>query len=226
MSVPTHAALKARQRALRAGYPQPMALRVHRAISWIGRAEAERADHDARFLFLWIAFNAAYADARRLDAQGRRDASKHERARIDAFFDLVVRLDASGRIYDAIWARFSGPVRVFLENPFVFRPFWDHQNGEATGAGWQAAFERDQKRLAEALKKRRTAQILGTLFDRLYVLRNQIVHGGATWNGKVNRDQMRDGAAILGFLVPVFVDIMLDNPHEAWGDAFYPVIEG
>ncbi|MGA1210092.1 MAG: hypothetical protein ACO3U4_10700, partial [Gemmobacter sp.] len=209
-----------------AGYPQPMALRGHRASSGIGRAEAERADHDARFLFLWIAFNAAYADARRLDAQGRRDASKHERARIDAFFDLVVRLDASGRIYDAIWARFSGPVRVFLENPFVFRPFWDHQNGEATGAGWQAAFERDQKRLAEALANRRTAQILGTLFDRLYVLRNQIVHGGATWNGKVNRDQMRDGAAILGFLVPVFVDIMLVNPHEAWGDAFYPVIEG
>ena len=34
----------------------------HRAISWIGRAEACGADDDARFIFLWIAFNAAYAD--------------------------------------------------------------------------------------------------------------------------------------------------------------------
>ena len=58
------------------------------------------------------------------------------------------------------------------------------------------------------------------------MLRNQLVHGGATWNGQVNRDQMRDGAAILAFLVPVFVDIMLDHAHEDWGDAFYPVIEG
>jgi len=34
-------------------------LRVHRSISWVDRAEAELDDHDARFLFLWIAFNAA-----------------------------------------------------------------------------------------------------------------------------------------------------------------------
>lgn len=28
--------------------------------------------------------------------------------------------------------------------------------------------------------------ILSILFDRLYVLRNQLVHGGATWNSDVN----------------------------------------
>src|SRR3546814_5794703 len=58
----THAALKAKQRAIRAGFPETMGLRVHRAISWIGRAEACGEDDDARFVFLWIAFNAAYAD--------------------------------------------------------------------------------------------------------------------------------------------------------------------
>lgn len=58
----THAELKTKQRAVREGFPQTMSLRVHRAISWIGRAEACGADADARFIFLWIAFNAAYAD--------------------------------------------------------------------------------------------------------------------------------------------------------------------
>ena len=38
-----------------------MGLRVHRAISWIGRAEVCGTDADAKFIFLWIAFNAAYA---------------------------------------------------------------------------------------------------------------------------------------------------------------------
>ena len=57
-----HVSLKEKQRALRAGFPETMGLRVHRSISWIGRAEITGEDHDAGFLFLWIAFNAAYAD--------------------------------------------------------------------------------------------------------------------------------------------------------------------
>ena len=42
--------------------------------------------------------------------------------------------------------------------------------------------------------------------------------------GKVNRDQVRDCAAILGTLVPVMVDLMLDNPEEDWGRPFYQVV--
>ena len=72
----TFAALKDKQRAIRAGFPQTMGLRVHRAISWIGRAEACDGDDDARFIFLWIAFNAAYADERAFQSvpQGERAA--------------------------------------------------------------------------------------------------------------------------------------------------------
>ncbi|WP_425067816.1 hypothetical protein [Reyranella sp.] len=38
------------------------------------------------------------------------------------------------------------------------------------------------------------------ILDRLYVLRNQLLHGGATWNSSVNRSQVRDGAAVLSRL--------------------------
>jgi hypothetical protein len=70
-----HAALKAKQRAIREGFPETMGLRAHRAISWIGRAES-CGDDDARFIFLWVAFNAAYADEREFQslAQGERAA--------------------------------------------------------------------------------------------------------------------------------------------------------
>lgn len=63
MATLTHDELKSTQRALRATFPPDMALRVHRAISWIGRAEHEIEDPDARFVFLWTAFNAG-ADGR------------------------------------------------------------------------------------------------------------------------------------------------------------------
>ena len=52
--------LKERQRAEREGYTEGLSLRVHRALSWLQRAE-QCEDNDSRFIFLWIAFNAAYA---------------------------------------------------------------------------------------------------------------------------------------------------------------------
>ncbi len=42
-----HDELKAKQRRLREGFPQDLGPRVHRAISWIGRAEQEAQDHEA-----------------------------------------------------------------------------------------------------------------------------------------------------------------------------------
>ena len=53
--------LKDRQRAERAGHPENLALRVHRSLSWLQRAELAD-DLDGQFIFLWIAFNAAYGN--------------------------------------------------------------------------------------------------------------------------------------------------------------------
>ncbi len=62
--IPYFSTLKARQRDLREGCPKEFALRIHRSISWIGRAEHEVGDSDAAFMFLWIAFNAGYGGER------------------------------------------------------------------------------------------------------------------------------------------------------------------
>src|SRR3546814_5534148 len=63
-----HENLKAKQRELRGNFPEPLTLRVHRALSWLRRAEAEQTDEAVRFILLWIGFNAAYAgDVERSD---------------------------------------------------------------------------------------------------------------------------------------------------------------
>lgn len=54
--------LKLRQRRERDSYPESLGLRVHRALSWLERAELTEEDLDAKFIFLWVAFNAAYAN--------------------------------------------------------------------------------------------------------------------------------------------------------------------
>lgn len=217
---PQFVALKEKQRAIRVDFPETMGLRVHRAISWIGRAEACGDDHDARFIFLWIAFNAAYADEREFQL-----VAIGERAAFVDFFGKLVARDNDQLIYKALWQRFSGPVRTLMENRFVFNPFWQHTNGIDGFEDWEDRFKMSSRSFAQAFQSGDSAKVLSFVFDRLYVLRNQLVHGGATWNSGVNRAQVRDGAAILGFLLPVFVDLMMDNPVENWGKPFYPVID-
>ena len=211
--------LKAKQRIIRDSFPEPVGLRVHRAISWLGRAEKERADQDIRFILLWVAFNAAYAQ----DVSGGDHPAGREAFKV--FFDLLVRLDAEKRIYNTVWGRFPNEIRVLLENKFVFAPFWHHQNGLPGYEDWSSGLVASQKAIAKAMAQQDTARLLSIVFDRLYVLRNQIVHGGATWNSSVNRRQLTDGAAVLGTLLPVFIDIMMDNPTQDWGKPFYPVVK-
>jgi len=210
--------LKAKQRAFRENFPDAMALRVHRAISWLGRSEVEADDVDVRFILLWISFNSAYTAHIESDWVGERGAFK-------AYFETLVDLDKGHRIYNAVWTRFSQEIRLVFDNRYVFSPFWSHFNGEEGFSDWEERLAKSKRSIATALSDRDTARILATLFDRLYVLRNQMVHGGATWNSSVNRNQIRDGAAVLGCLMPIFIDIMMDHPARDWGQPYYPVVE-
>lgn len=141
------------------------------------------------------------------------------------FFDTIIELDRDHRIYNAVWERFPHEIRLLLNNKYVFAPFWNHHNDIPGFENWAESLSQSQKVIAIAMTKRDTARILSVVFDRLYLLRNQIVHGGATWNSGVNRSQVGDGAAVLGYLLPLFVDIMMDNSARDWGKPFYPVID-
>ncbi|MBC6427976.1 MAG: hypothetical protein GDA55_01910 [Cellvibrionales bacterium] len=217
---PTFAQLKEKQRKIRAGFDENLGLRVHRSISWIGRAD-DCNDDDARFIFLWIAFNAAYADQNMLQPPA---STTRERTLFFDYFTKLVAHDAERRIYEAIWQRFSGPIRVLMKNHYIYSPFWQHHNGIAGHAEWKKWFQGAARQFNKAFQRNDSVRVLATIFDRLYVLRNQLLHGGATWNSQVNRAQVRDGTAILAFLTPIFIDLMMDNPQENWGQPLYPVV--
>lgn len=221
--MPDFPRLKAKHREVRQqeGFSGDLNLRVHRALSWLDRAERERNDDDdaAVFIFLWIGFNAAYA------SEISEDMATNERSVFGDYFGKLLKLDNQSRIYDAIWDEFPQSIRVFIDNPYVFQPFWRHHNQAGNHGDWERQFRREKKYLNDALEKQRTDNILNGLFGRLYVLRNQLIHGGTTWGGRVNREQLRDGRNILGKLLPIFIELMMDNPGEDWGKPYYPVVE-
>lgn len=212
-------ALKAYHRSRRDDWPQSLALRTHRALSWLQRAEDEPADLDARFVFLWIAFNAAYA----------REIGSHrlftEWRLVLEFLRLLTEVDSERLLYDMVWSQYPASIRLLIENRYVFRPFWDHVNGTIPEDEWQVRFARSKRSANRALGKMQTDRVLAVAINRLYVLRNQLVHGGSTWNSSVNRSQIRDGTRFLGDLVPIVVYLMMSNPHRHWGEPCFPVVE-
>ncbi len=197
-----------------------LSLRMRRSISWGLRGDdaLNRDDSDAAFIFYWIAFNAAYGEEREERTEER------ERERIGRYLARIVGLDSEGIIHRALWVAYSGPVRVLLENKYVYGPFWKHYNGAPNYERWERWFDDERRRAGQALGDGDTLRVLITVFDRLYVLRNQLAHGGATWGSSVNRAQVRDGANLIAFLAPHFIGLMLRNPKEEWGAAYYPVV--
>jgi hypothetical protein len=216
-----HARLKSRHRAERHAHHPNLALRVHRALSWLGRAEqlTTQDDPDAQFIFLWIAFNAAYATE--IDERYRLS----EQQTFHAFLDKLVALDAGGRLEALVWNEFPGSIRLLLDNPYVFQDFWSFHNGSISEDQWKHSFAAAKRAAKAALGRRDTVPVLGIVLSRIYTLRNQLMHGGATWSSSVNREQIRDCNKLMGRLVPVVIEIMLDHPETLWGDACYPVVE-
>lgn len=210
--------LKTLHRQHREHFPVDLNLRVHRALSWLKRAEAEENDPDAQFIFLWIAFNAAYAN----EYAQRRTFS--EQRQFLEFIDKLLKLDSQKQLQLLVWQQYSGPIQILLKNPYVFEKFWSFQNGMISEDEWQEALDQANQAANRALAKTDTKKVLAIVFSRLYVLRNQVLHGGATWQSSVNREQLRDAVKILRDTIPVVIHIMLNNPDQVWGEAAYPVI--
>ncbi len=211
--------LKAHQRKNHENFPASLSLRVHRALSWLYRAEQESQDHDARFIFLWVAFNAAYAN----DVAGRQIFS--ERKLFQGFLGRLIDSDTQRLLYELVWDKFSGAIRLLIDNKYVFQPFWDFHNGQLTEEAWQLAFRRSKAGARRALGNMNTRKVMGIMFERLYTLRNQLLHGGATWNSNINRSQISQGAEIMGQVVPIVIHLMMNDYQRIWGDACFPVVD-
>jgi len=148
----------------------------------------------------------------------------YEQQRFNDFINRLFDLDQQSRLHNLVWAEFTQSIRVLLDNQYVFQPYWDYANGKLTEKQWIAKFDKARKIASKALGKGNSPAVLSISLSRLYTLRNQLMHGGATWNSYVNRGQIRDCKKLVGCLVPLIIEIMMDNPNEIWGQPCYPVI--
>lgn len=210
--------LKERHREIRGPWTREFNVRIHRALSWLRAAEDETKDADVKFILLWIGFNAAYANTINVK-------SKTAREEFNEFFRIMAELDKYKLLYSLVWDRWDYEIRSLLRNKFIFKSFWDNYNGFSANQNYTTGFKKANQAVGQALNDKDTSTMLMILFERLYVLRNQIVHGGSTWASEKNRDQVHDGVQVLSNLLPLFISIMMDNPNRDWGKVFYPPVD-
>lgn len=189
--------------------------RMRRALRWLYRAVREQDDEDpdVAFILYWIAFNAAYADAVSWRSSRTKD-------RIERYFETLADLDRAKVIGRVLREEYCRPIRILLEDEYCYRPFWDDLEG-GSKKDWKMDFEDDNRRAFDALRLGDSLTVLSVTFERLYTLRNQLVHGGASWKSEANRDAVEPATRIMAFLVPIFIEIMLDNPETDWGLPHY-----
>ena len=216
---------------------QDFLLRISRAISWFDRAkqlrqmrkedvEGTKNDLDTQFIFFWISFNALYA---RDPLEYLAKEGNTERERFEKYFRNLLKFDnkASNQICKVI--ENTKAVIKLLENRFIDPYFWDYYHKHPLKRGgkhpnWEK--KRRTKGFNDAKKSQSAFKMLSIIFGRLYTLRNQIMHGGSAWKEDLSRGQLREATGVMYKLLPVFIDLMLENPEADWGCSFYPRVEG
>lgn len=208
--------LKARHRTVRDDQPEGLRVRIHRAISWLARAEQETQDPDAAFIFHWIALNAAYAHEFGFE--------EHELTQMKRSIAVLIEQDGGQRLHAVLFRQFPGPIRTLIDNRFIFEPFWRALREHDGSGRWERQFSDSREIAMRAVLEKRADVLLQVVFDRLYTLRNQFMHGGTTWASSVNRTQLKDGVSILGTLVPVIIDLMVGMKDVDLGQETFPVL--
>lgn len=65
--------------------------------------------------------------------------------------------------------------------------------------------------------------VLDEVLERVYLMRCQLVHGAATYGGKLNRTSLRRCVMMMQRLLPTLLLVWIDHgADEDWGPMCYP----
>lgn len=193
-----------------------IATRIHRAFSWLKRADQviDDSDLDIVMLSLWISFNSLY---------GRWDGSRHEpesdRQGWRAFLDRMLEIDSAQAISKTL-IEHKNLVREILDDSFLQNHYWKDPTLEKA----RKTTRSKQEALTWYIEER-WSLILDEVMQDIYLLRCQLVHGAATYNSKLNRPALRHCTDMLQHILLATVSVLIqDGRDEDWGEMCYPPI--
>ena len=187
--------------------------RVDRMNTWIELAEETPHEH-VRFVFYWIAYEAAYKNENPELKAWEERRQLHER---------LAKHDGR-KLQGLLIAQRRDVVRI-LELRQAHPSFWTRQPRDENVRSpeeWESVFERRVKLDKKDLENLKISDTLNNLFRNLNIVRNQIVHGASAGPRSRGRTQVGLGARLLTALVPCFRDSIRSSIDEDWGKPPYP----
>lgn len=206
--------------------------RIDRMDTWIAHAEEASGDDKAhlRFLFYWIAYEAAYQTYESEESEGGHGKERVRLHRKLADHDR-------GRLQSILRAQKGDILRIF-ELRQAHPSFWKRRKEDAevrTPEAWEIAFGQRVRSATKLLDtvvrmnvalsrhtKEAISKTLNDLFRNLNVVRNQIVHGASAGPDSRGRTQVILGAGLLDVFIPCFRDSIEFNVQEDWGAPPFP----
>lgn len=192
----------------------PTNIRFHRACSWLQRVEQiDGADDlDVALIGQWVAFNALYGHWDEAEREPVRDRTSWR-----DFLYRIRHLDADGRIADVLNEHKPLVMSIF-EDEYLSQFFWEEPGQIRAKKSKKVKFDAQTWYIAG-----NWTLILDRLIERIYLLRCQLIHGAATYNGSLNRTAVRRCSVMLGHLLPAILLIWIDHgADENWGQMCYP----
>jgi len=193
----------------------PTNVRFHRACSWLQRSEVLAVeDLDLALLSQWVAFNALYGQWDHAAREPLADLQcwKH-------FLERMLSLDQENFVVDALVDNKPLVMSVF-DDQFLSRHFWQEPSERRAGQSKKTWFD-----ARTWFVMGNWSLILDRLFDRIYFLRCQLVHGAATHSSSLNRKALRNCTQMMDHLLRAFLLVWCQyGSDEDWGIMCYPPV--
>lgn len=219
------------------GFDVSNKIRLERSLSWLERdTHLQESDLDLSFICHWIAFEALSSDER----VAIQSKSFSNREQFLNFIEKVVTTprETQEQLFnkrlqaDDVWQSISD----LFNNPYIDSANWGQFYRGVTKAGKKTnpfvMSPNNKLKKSQLSDPHQFIQISKELIKRLYYLRNLMFHGNSTHKG-VERErraaQLVQGTQILRAIVPVIINIMLDElednlADQRWGLIPYPRI--
>ncbi|TVQ32703.1 MAG: hypothetical protein EA376_04885 [Phycisphaeraceae bacterium] len=191
-------------------------IRLHRCFSWMQRIEDLAAAgldaDDARLVYGWIAMNSLY---------GRWDQERKEpvtdRESLATFLHRLFKHDHDDVLGATVKAH-RKLAESIVGDEFLNKHFW--REGDENSI---RSVQRAMYRLRSEIGDGKCHKALASTLDRVYLARCQLVHGAATFEGKLNRTAVRRCARFMEIALPAITTVIIDHAwEEDWGNLCYP----
>ena len=203
------------------GRKQDLEDRLTRAHSWMEAARELPADQThAAFVFLYIAFNSLYGKRR---YEGKEAEARKDREEFLKHLRVMQTRDmrfGQGILLKALEAC-RQPGAALIRNTLLRDTYWVKKE---KAKEMREPFSRAAMRAEGSLDKGQHEEFIKLVLQRLTVLRNQVMHGCATY-GPQSRGikSLEAGLAVLKELVPAFHTLMTEyGSHVDWPPIPYP----